>query len=168
MSDGDAGAASGAAIVLLLILLSISRTVPALIGVPLSQLVYRGRRHRKKKFPLEETPAETSEVQSFHFPDFGDDGGASAAVASSGAMPGQSCLRVEYGRTEILREEAEKWQSGITFVLPQQHADLVMVRVDGQPVARGELVEVDGKLAVRVVELVSNSERESQTQRRSA
>lgn len=107
-------------------------------------------------------------MQSFHFPDFGDDGDASAAVPNSGAMPGQSCLRVEYGRTEVLREQVADWRPGVTFVLPQEHAELVMVRVDGQPVARGELVEVDGKLAVRVVELVSSTESEPQVQRRSA
>jgi len=105
---------------------------------------------------LDETPLDSSEVQSFHFPDFGNAANVSPARETN-APAESSCLRVEYGRTEVLRTNSDQWQAGMTIVLPQEHADLVAILVDGSAIARGELVEMDGKLGVRILELISSS-----------
>ena len=101
-----------------------------------------------------EIPSDSSEVQSFHFPDFGD--AETTSVCESSAQLGRSRLRIEYGRVEVLRTESASWQSGTTIVLPHDHAELVTVFVDGDAIARGELVEMDGKLGVRIRELISS------------
>ena len=105
---------------------------------------------------MDETSADSSEVQSFHFPDFGSI--ADSPSAAPTAPDGRSRLRVEYGRTELTRGEIADWKSGSTIVLPQAHSDPVTVLLDDQPIARGELVEMDGKICVRIVALVSDAQ----------
>ena len=68
---------------------------------------------------------------------------------------------MEYGRTEVERRRVAEWQSGTTIVLPQLHAEPVTIFVDDQLVALGELVEIEGKLGVRILDLVTRTKEAS-------
>jgi flagellar motor switch protein FliN/FliY len=63
-------------------------------------------------------------------------------------------LRIELGRTRLARAEAAKLTEGSVAVLDQHVEDLVDVYVDEVLVARGEMLRLDGKIGVRIVELV--------------
>ena len=63
-------------------------------------------------------------------------------------------LRIELGRACLDRDAASKLRTGAVVPLDNSAYDPVAVYADGQLIARGELIEVDGKFGVRVVEIV--------------
>ncbi len=114
---------------------------------------------------MNETHSNTSEVHSFHFPDFAHATNTSESHRTD-ARERRGRLRVEYARTSLVRSEVSQWKSGETVVFPQAHADPVVVLLDDQPIAYGNLVEMDGKICVRIVSLVSEPQPESSPRRR--
>jgi flagellar motor switch protein FliN len=66
-------------------------------------------------------------------------------------------LRIEIGRTHIGRDEVSKLRTGSVVPLDNTAADPVDLYAEGQLVARGEALAIDGKLAVRVVEIISRA-----------
>lgn len=64
-------------------------------------------------------------------------------------------VRVELGRRWIAAKDVWRVEPGTVLDLGQGRHDRVDVYVDGKLVARGEAVVVDGKLGVRVREIVS-------------
>ncbi len=66
-------------------------------------------------------------------------------------------LRIELGHACLDRDEASKLRTGAVVPLDNSAYDPVAVYADGELIARGELLEVDGKYGVRVVEIVSFS-----------
>jgi flagellar motor switch protein FliN/FliY len=65
-------------------------------------------------------------------------------------------LRIELGRARIGAEEASKLRAGAVVPLDGEADDLVEVYADGKPIARGELMVIDGKIGVRVVETMTH------------
>ncbi|MGD9722849.1 MAG: FliM/FliN family flagellar motor switch protein [Pirellulales bacterium] len=68
---------------------------------------------------------------------------------------GQLQLTIELGRTELSRGAAQQLAAGMVVPLDKLADDLVDVFLNGQLVARGEIVVVDGSFCVRVVELTA-------------
>jgi flagellar motor switch protein FliN len=64
-------------------------------------------------------------------------------------------LRIELSRTRMHRDEASKLRTGAVIPLDEPISEPVNVYAGGRLVARGEMLVVDEKLAVRVVELVA-------------
>lgn len=67
-------------------------------------------------------------------------------------------LRIELGRGEIRREEAESLRTGSLVQLSNSAAAPVDLYVGRQLVGRGEAVAVAGKLGVRVLQLFSTGD----------
>ncbi len=62
-------------------------------------------------------------------------------------------LRIELGRTRMRRGEVRRLRSGSVIPLDKLAGEPVDLRAGGRRIARGELLVLDGKIAVRVVEL---------------
>lgn len=63
-------------------------------------------------------------------------------------------LTVEVGRTTVPLGELLSWQEGAIIELDRMAGDPVVLLVNGVPVARGELVQQDDQLAVRILEVL--------------
>ncbi|MEN6404909.1 MAG: FliM/FliN family flagellar motor switch protein [Thermoguttaceae bacterium] len=64
-------------------------------------------------------------------------------------------VRIEFGRARPRRDEVQKLRVGDIVPLDNHATDLVGVYANGRLVARGEPLVVDGRIGVRVVELIS-------------
>jgi flagellar motor switch protein FliN len=85
-----------------------------------------------------------------------DDGKSAGAPTDQLASKGESLeLRIELGRTRMHRDEASKLRAGAVIPLDEPIGEPVNVYAGGRLVARGEMLVVDERLAVRVVEVVA-------------
>ena len=66
---------------------------------------------------------------------------------------GQLDLRIELGRTRMRPGEVRRLRSGSVIPLDKLAGEPVDLHAGGRRIARGELLVLDGKIAVRVVEL---------------
>jgi flagellar motor switch/type III secretory pathway protein FliN len=66
-------------------------------------------------------------------------------------------VRVELGAVSMAAGEWAKLRPGDVIETGQRVAEPVVLRIAGSAVARGELVDVDGELGVRITELVGNA-----------
>lgn len=73
-----------------------------------------------------------------------------AVVAALGEVP--VVVRVEIGEAQMTAREWASLGRGDVIALGRRVGELVVLRVGGVPWARGELVELDGEVAVRIVE----------------
>ena len=64
-------------------------------------------------------------------------------------------LRIELGRARIDCNEARRLRTGAIVPLENSAYDPVAIYADGKLIARGEILEVEGKYGVRVVEIIS-------------
>ena len=84
-----------------------------------------------------------------------------ASVVTASERPTASCcremlnLRIELGRTTLNVGETEKLRAGAIMPLDNAASEPADIYADGRLIARGEVLTVDGKYGVRVVELVS-------------
>jgi flagellar motor switch/type III secretory pathway protein FliN len=78
-----------------------------------------------------------------------------ALVASLGDVP--VVVRVEIGEALMAARDWASLGSGDVVALGRRIGDLVLLRVGGVPLARGELVDLDGEVAVRIVERLGES-----------
>ncbi len=93
--------------------------------------------------------------------------GAAEAVPIAAAQPtrfdrragGGVDLRIELGRTQIDPTEAAGLRKGAIMPLGSAAGSLVDVYAGKQRIARGEAVALDGKLAVRIVEVLPQGNR---------
>lgn len=67
-------------------------------------------------------------------------------------------VRVELGRTEMLLEDVLRLGTGAVLTLDKLAGDTVDVLVNGQLVARGEVMVLDDNFCVRITEIVSPTE----------
>ena len=74
-----------------------------------------------------------------------------AAVADLDAIP--VTLTFEVGRLEVPLGELRRMGPGSVLELGRGMGELVEIAAHGRPIGRGELVEVDGAVAVRIVRL---------------
>jgi flagellar motor switch/type III secretory pathway protein FliN len=71
----------------------------------------------------------------------------------AGASRGETlALRIELGRARLCRTEAEKLRKGSVVLLESATRHPVDLFAGGELIARGEVLTLDGKLAVRVTE----------------
>ena len=96
------------------------------------RLVLRGQTER---IPTE-APMETVEKEGM--------------IAALGEVP--VVVRVEVGETTMSAREWASLEHGDVVALGRRVGELVLVRVGGVPLARGELVDLEGEVAVRIVE----------------
>lgn len=75
--------------------------------------------------------------------------------------PDQLALAVRLGRATYRRVDVSRLEAGATLVLDSMATEPVDVIVDGQLVARGEVLLVDGKYSVRICELIGRAPRKS-------
>ena len=65
-------------------------------------------------------------------------------------------VKIELGRAQMYANELPKLRPGAVVALDRPAGDPVDVRAGGRLVARGEVIVVDGKLCVRIVEVVAD------------
>jgi flagellar motor switch protein FliN len=83
-----------------------------------------------------------------------------AAPSHSTSLPRAGiALSIELGRTQIYWDDALRLCAGSVVPLDTKIADPVDVMAGGRLVAHGEVVIVDGKLCIRVTELISGVDR---------
>ncbi len=87
-------------------------------------------------------------------------GRAAAGDAASLAMVRdvERDVKIELGRAEMALDDVLKLQAGSVVVLDKLAGDLVDVVVNGELVARGEVVVLNDNFCVRVVELVGDGD----------
>ena len=79
--------------------------------------------------------------------------------SSSDESAGSLALSVRLGRATYRREDVAKLDAGSTLVLDSMATDPVDVVVDGQLVARGEVLLIDGNYCVRICEVIGSASR---------
>lgn len=62
-------------------------------------------------------------------------------------------LQVELGRIEMSAAEVARLKKGQLLVLDRSMEDPLLITASGNPIARGELVEVDGQFGIRILEI---------------
>ncbi len=78
-----------------------------------------------------------------------DAGKESALVNAIGEVP--VVLRVELGEAVMSARDWASLSPGDVIGLGRRVGDHVLLRVGGVPVARGELVDIDGEVGVRII-----------------
>jgi flagellar motor switch/type III secretory pathway protein FliN len=85
--------------------------------------------------------------------EMGDSDGNEALITAVGEVP--VLLRVEIGEARMTARDWASLGQGDVIALGRRIGELVVLRVAGATVARGELVEIDGEVGVRIVERVN-------------
>ncbi len=97
-------------------------------------------------------PPGVSAVQWEEF----DDRPAIAPTSEPRTFAGDTLtLRMAFGRTRVGCDEIERLRDGAVVPLDNAAREPVAIYADGQLIGWGEVLTVDGKLAVRVAELAS-------------
>lgn len=78
-----------------------------------------------------------------------------ALVENLGEVP--VVVRVEIGNAQMRAREWADLRAGDVFALGRRVAEPVTLRIGGVEVARGELIEIDGEVGVRIVSRVAGS-----------
>jgi flagellar motor switch/type III secretory pathway protein FliN len=65
-------------------------------------------------------------------------------------------IRVELASAVMAARDWAALGPGAIVTLGQRVGEAVVIRVGGAPVARGELIDVDGEVAVRILERLSD------------
>jgi flagellar motor switch protein FliN len=94
-------------------------------------------------------------VSPIAWEDFGSDVAAVTAIRPKGSATGSVRLRIELGHARVPRGELDDLRSGSVVPLDNSVRDSVAIRANGQLIARGELLAIDGRFGVRVVEFVA-------------
>ncbi len=81
----------------------------------------------------------------------GDDPGPGPPAADPDAIP--ITLTFEVGRLEVTLGELRRLGPGSVLQLGRGAGELVTIAAHGRTIGRGELVEVEGAVAVRIVRL---------------
>jgi flagellar motor switch/type III secretory pathway protein FliN len=76
--------------------------------------------------------------------------GSDALIEAVGEIP--VLVRVEVGEARMAARDWASLTKGDVIALGRRVGEHVVLRVSGVPVARGDLVEIDGEIAVRIVE----------------
>ena len=92
-------------------------------------------------------PLDAEEAQ------MGDPEGSEALITAVGDVP--VLVRVEIGEARMAARDWASLGAGDVIALGRRIGERVVLRVGGVTVARGELVEIDGEVGVRIVERVN-------------
>jgi len=82
--------------------------------------------------------------------EMGDSEGNEALITAVGDVP--VLVRVEIGEARMAAREWASLAAGDVIALGRRIGERVVLRIGGVPVARGDLVDVDGEVGVRIVE----------------
>jgi flagellar motor switch/type III secretory pathway protein FliN len=80
-------------------------------------------------------------------------------AAEEAALDAPLVVRVELGAISMTAREWARLRAGDVIETGRRIAEPVVLRIGGRAVARGELVEVEGELGVRIRELLPAGER---------
>ncbi len=80
-----------------------------------------------------------------------------SATVASGAERTKKSLRIEFGRRKLSAEEARSLAVGNVVSLESAPTDEVDVYLDGRLIARGEPAVFEGKMCVRVTQVVRDA-----------
>lgn len=94
-------------------------------------------------------------VTPIKWEDFGGDATTATTLRSLAATAGSIRLRIELGHARIPRGELDDLRSGSVVPLDNSVCDSVVIRADGRLIARGELLAIDGRFGVRIVEFIA-------------
>jgi len=105
-----------------------------------------------------------SSVRAFQLPEFAGETGeetreeigaatVAAAIASASDDDEQIDVRIELGRTRLPRDDVRRLRNGSVVSLDGRIDEPVDIRVGGRLIGRGDVMVLDGKISVRVVEL---------------
>ena len=75
-------------------------------------------------------------------------------------------LSVELGRTDMKLKDVLALGEDSVVMLDRLTDELLDVMVNGTPIAKGEIVTVDGRYGIRIVEVASTSQRAAGLERR--
>lgn len=92
-------------------------------------------------------------LRPFELDDFGGDEPVTASDPDS-ASDATAELRIEFGRTRLAADDAERLETGGVVALEQPASAPVDLLCDGQLIGRGELLVMDEQICVRVTELL--------------
>lgn len=100
----------------------------------------------------EQVPAKSGGVPmtAFRLHDFQGTASVSASPATAAGV--SIDVTIVLGRTQMTPDEASNLQTGSLVVLDQEVAELVEIFSGGRLVGRGQVVVIDDKFCVRVVE----------------
>jgi len=79
--------------------------------------------------------------------------------SSNDESPHQLAILVRLGRATYRRDDVSRLEAGSTLVLDSMPTEPVDVIVEGQLVARGEVLLVDGNYCVRICEVIGQAPR---------
>lgn len=68
-------------------------------------------------------------------------------------------VSVELGRTRVLVQDLLQLTQGATIELDKTEGEPVDILINGKPVARGEVVIIEDKFGVRIIDIISPIER---------
>ncbi len=120
---------------------------PAWLAAPSSEVGLRAQLAAGGRLVLR------GELESFVTGELPMDRDANAATVSVlGDVP--IVVRVEIGEATMSAREWASLGRGDVVALGRRPGDLVLLRAGGAPVARGELIQLDGELAVRIAERI--------------
>ncbi len=92
-------------------------------------------------------------VRHFEFREFSDTPARASAPSGAGQQDPEFDLRIELGHTQISRDELPELRSGSVISLDRLVREPVDLVVDGQLMARGEVLVLDERFCVRITEL---------------
>jgi len=107
-------------------------------------------------YPPPQVPAAPIKVQDFNYSDFGGDGGGGkdAPTNLDLIMGVPVMVTVELGRTKRKIKEILEFGQGTIVELDKQAGSQVDVIVNGQLIARGDVVVVDDNFSIRITEIL--------------
>jgi len=96
-------------------------------------------------------------AQPLVLPEFSHEPAQSSAESPASTPPAgaRRRIRIELGRARLTSEMAANLRSGTLVPLDRAASDPVDLLVDGRPSARGELLNMNGRLCVRICQIVS-------------
>lgn len=101
--------------------------------------------------------AEADDAKPFEFAEFGSDTeGVNEKAFSIGMLDDvQMSVQIELGRAELLIDEIMSMRKGVVVPLDKLAGDPIDIVVNGRLLARGEVLVLNDKFCVRVVEIVA-------------
>ena len=100
--------------------------------------------------------SEIEGAKPFEFADLGSDAQANEKAFSIGMLDDvQMNVQVELGRAELLIDEVMSMREGVVVPLDKLAGDPIDVVVNGRLLARGEVLVLNDKFCVRIVEIVA-------------
>lgn len=100
--------------------------------------------------------AGLDDAKPFEFTDLSDAGRSNEKPFSIGMLDDvQMSVQLELGRAELLIDEVMSMRKGVVVPLDKLAGDPIDIVVNGRLLARGEVLVLNDKFCVRVVEIVS-------------